>query len=467
MKTKILKAILVILSLFVILNIGYYGYTIYKINQHYAAIYNTPREVGLRKFPYPYKAALSISNDIDNTSTFNEFLEIQEFLNTKNETSMGPGVGLEIGNSFFMFDSLKRNDFSYFSKTPQDKIVIQKFIEAGYLDCVHSWGEGYQNRNDAVLALNEFKKHNFKLNVWINHSFARSNFGRWFNTNYGDDKNLEYYHADLTIPAGIKFVWLGSSTYIIGQDVPIGFDTFLDNYDPQFPFKSMKNIIRAFSKHYISIYGLLDYKYALHAKNELVKEVRLDDGQKVYEFMRYDHHPDGIGKGANSKGVAHNLSQRVLDRLMKINGYAIYYTHLGKNKDCDQVIAREAQLALRNLETQYRTGQIYVTTTYKLLNYYLVFHHLNWTYNLVEDKLLIYIHAVDDPIFGQYVPTETDLQGITFYIPSGKKVDIFIKDKIISEIIYNPADENKKESVTIPFIKLKYPEIDSLNTTKM
>ncbi len=444
------------------INIVYYGYTIYKINQRYEKLYNTHDIVGLRKFPYPYKAALSIANDIDNTSTFDEFLKIQEFLNTKNETSMGQGVGLEIGNSFFMLDSVIRNDFSYFSRTPQDKVVIQKFIEAGYLDCIHSWGEGCQNRNDALRALNELKQHNYRLNVWINHSFARSNFGYWFNTNFGDDLDTKYYHADCTIPYGIKFVWLGSSTNMIGQDTPITLETFTASFDTQFPVKSVRNVIRAFTKHIISIYGILNHKYALHARNELVREVQLDDGQRVYEFMRYDIHPDGIGKGANSKGVAYNLSKQVLEHLIQTNGYAIYYTHLGKNEEYDQRIAPEAQLAFRNLENLYRAGQIYVTTTYKLLNYYLVFHHLNWSYQVTADKIIIRIHSIDDPVFGQYIPTETDLQGLTFYIPSGKKASVFIQNQELTNIFHNPADEYKKESVTIPFTSLKYPEIDSL-----
>ena len=50
--------------------------------------------ISQRKIPYPYKAALAICNDIDNTNTLQEFLTIQEFLNTKNQTVMGEGIGL-------------------------------------------------------------------------------------------------------------------------------------------------------------------------------------------------------------------------------------------------------------------------------------------------------------------------------------------------------------------------------------
>src|SRR3990170_7384841 len=99
---------------------------IYKINKSYYKLSNTKSSIFLRKFPYPYKAALAIASDIDSTSTLEKFLEIQEFLNTKNITNMGEGVGLDIGNSFFMFHP--KNKFSYFSTREEDRVNIRKFI---------------------------------------------------------------------------------------------------------------------------------------------------------------------------------------------------------------------------------------------------------------------------------------------------------------------------------------------------
>jgi hypothetical protein len=58
-------------------------------------------KVTLRKFPYPFRAALTICSDIDGTDTLENFLATQNFLNTERDTDMGLGIGLEIGNSFF------------------------------------------------------------------------------------------------------------------------------------------------------------------------------------------------------------------------------------------------------------------------------------------------------------------------------------------------------------------------------
>ena len=62
------------------------------------------KDLQIRKFPYPYKAALAICSDIDETESIEEFLEMQEFLNTKRRTRYGTGLGLEIGNSFWFYN---------------------------------------------------------------------------------------------------------------------------------------------------------------------------------------------------------------------------------------------------------------------------------------------------------------------------------------------------------------------------
>ena len=69
----------------------------------------------------------------------------------------------------------------------------------------------------------------------------------------------------------------------------------------------------------------------------------------------------------DSKGLAKHISPAVLKRLKKNHGYMIVYTHLGMNRGCNNVIAEESQKALRYLSRQYENGNIYVTTTSKLL----------------------------------------------------------------------------------------------------
>jgi len=447
---KVFRLLILFIVSFIASSFCYYFINIYKINQSYYNMYNIKSDIGLRKFPYPYQAALCIASDIDNTSSFEEFYKIQEFLNTKNMTEMGEGVGLEIGNSIFMYEPDWNKGLSYFSNKYDYKLIIRKFIKMGYIDCLHSFGDGYEDREQAIIALKDLKNNNVHIRVWINHQTSKSNFGEWYVSNLGDKIKTKYYHADLTIPYGIKYVWLGSSTYIIGQSTKITFNTIIRSCDSKYPIKSLYNIGKEIIKHLLSIFKLSKSKYQMHGSNELVRITTLSDGQKIYEFMRFDNYPNGIGYGATSKTMAYNLSDRVISQLKEVYGFAILYTHFGRNEGCTQVICEETKKALRSLEKEYRNGKVYVTTTSKLLNYYINHKYLNWTHRTINNEVIININSIDDPIFGSFVPNEVDLQGITFYIPTGKIAKIFIKKREISNILKNPKDENNRESVTIP-----------------
>ena len=93
---------------------------------------------------------------------------------------MGKGIGLEIGNSVYFYD--KDGEFSYFSHDEYAKRVIIDLIQAGYIDCLHSYGDGATSRDEIVRALDVLHKADCKLDVWVNHYGARSNLGAGSNT---------------------------------------------------------------------------------------------------------------------------------------------------------------------------------------------------------------------------------------------------------------------------------------------
>ena len=444
------KTLYILLLSFVVVVLAFasnYLITIYNINRSYYEAYNTIDRVALRKFPYPYKAAMTISSDIDGTTTKEEFLEIQKFINTKDETSMGEGVGIEIGNSFVMYAPVTCA-FSYFSGSPGNGQIIRKFIESGYIDFLHSYGEKIDfTRKDAIKAIEELNNNQCKVDVWVDHAETPDNLGDDRTFGLGDHPRSTAYHSDLTLAYGIKFVWVGRVTTVIGQSVPITLKTFYSVYDYRHPFDSLKNMVKEFAKNVLAVFG--NKKYAMHKSYDLIRVAKLDDGQKVYEFMRFDNYWKGVAEGATSRRLAYVISQRTLERLKKVGGYMVVYTHLGKNSDCSQVIAKETQIALRDLANEYERGNIYVTTTSKLLNYYLNHKYLNWSHETKGDETVITISSVEDPVFGSFVPTIQHLQGITFYVPDKDKIRIYINDKEITNIQRNPPDFKEKESVTI------------------
>jgi hypothetical protein len=428
---------------------GIYIIKIYDINKSYYAKYHDGSPVALRKFPFPYRAGLSISNDSDNIETLDEFLEIHRFLNTKENTSMGEGIGLEIGNSFLPYEP-RSEAISYFAGDTEVARNILGLIRQGSVDIMHSYGKKSDfTRRDALAMLQELHRNQSKIDVWIDHAKSIGNLGDDVTFGLGDHKETPAYHADITLASGIRFVWLGRITMITGQSTPITVNTFTSIYDSHHTFPSLINIIKEFAKNLLAVLG--NKKYAMHENNELVRIKELDDGQKVYEFIRFDKYWKGVGTGATNKGFAYVISKKTLNHLMENEGYMIVYTHLGKNSDCSQFICKETQDALRQLSNDYRIGNIFVATTSRLLNYYIAHKYLNWNYELRDDEVIIRIHGINDPISGAVAPTTGMLKGITFYVPANTaKTRIFIGNNELERIQRNPPDYTGRESVTIP-----------------
>lgn len=414
-------------------------------------------KIALRRFPYPYKAALAICSDIDQTKNVDEFLEIQRFLCTKKLTSMGKGVGLEIGNSFFFYDN--EGDFSYFSHDERARRVIIDLMRAGYIDCLHSYGVAAKSRDAILRALDVLHKENCKLDVWVNHASAPSNFGRKFEymlkVCQGDNPNSNVYHADVTLDYGIRFAWVGATTRMIGQSPANSQFPPATTFDPRFPLRSLANVTKEMRKIFLGKLG--DPRYTIHGHNRLMQLLQLEDGRKIHEFMRYCNHPASISQGATSRGLAYAISRRVLKYLKSVQGLMIVYTHLGKNSDCRQVIAEQTQQALRGLERDYRDGEIYVTTTSKLLNYYRAREYIVWSHQEIGNQTRIEIKYLDDPLFGRQSPTVEQLQGVTFTVPDSHNASIYLQGVEVKGIQRNPADDAGMESITIPLNRLSYP----------
>jgi hypothetical protein len=361
---------------------------------------------------------------------------------------MGPGIGLEIGNSFFMFEP--NGHFSYFSGRAIDREVIIEYIEKGLIDCMHSYGEKSDfSREDAIHAIMELNKLNKKIDVWIDHSGSINNLSKGRMGGMGDVRESSPYHLDLTVKYGFKFFWLGRGSSTFVHETPIRLSKFICIFDSKHLLNSSINIVKEFTKHVLAVFG--NKKYAMHKDYRLLKVQTMRDGQKIFEFLRSDNYWKGVGMGANSKGLAYTISKQNLKSLIKIRGYMIIYTHLGKNSDCKDVIAEETKEALRNLALEYKNGNIYVTTTSKLLNYYVTRKYLKWEKEVAADVTYIRISGVYDPLSGRdFMPDSKQLQGITFYVPEPEKTKVFLGSEEIRNMQINPPDYIGRKSIMFP-----------------
>lgn len=185
-----------------------------------------PCTVWLRKFPYPFKSALSIASDIDCCSP-EEFDEIHRFLNTTEITNMGPGLGLDIADSMWMYDIsdvYPHGDIppsmSYWKGIKPGAIKnaarIREYVQNGWIDSLHTYGdfsriENVFRRKLAEAALKELASKEILLDVWIDHGdqYNRQNFAQYYRCPYqqGDDPNSPAYHTDLLIAYGVRYAW--------------------------------------------------------------------------------------------------------------------------------------------------------------------------------------------------------------------------------------------------------------------
>jgi hypothetical protein len=402
--------------------------------------------VFLRRFPYPYRAALAICSDIDGTKTIDDFLRIQEFLNTTNLTRFGRGAGLEIGNSFFALTLDDR--LSYLSSRPQERKLLRNFIRAGFIDCLHSYGLGARTRGAVHGALDALASDGCHLTVWVDHSRAPTNLGE---PGGGAVPSSPAYHADLTLAYGVRFAWLGRGTVLVGQSSPVSRAKLTASHDRGHARRSTEGLLREILKIAVARGG--SSRYAMHQRNSLMRAHRLPDGNAVYEFIRT--YPYWNSKAhANNQTLAYVLRPSTLEELKRSEGVSIIYTHFAL--PCP-TLPPETCAAIQRLAVEHREGRILVTTTSRLLRYWFARQQMRWSYEMLPDNSVrITITSIDDPLFGEREPAVDDLQGITFQVPH-QRVSLFLGEREL----HNPArfvdPVTHDHFVSIPRTELLYP----------
>lgn len=395
--------------------------------------------VRVRSIPYPYEAMLAICSDLDETPDRQVYFEIMRFLNTKEETTMGCGMGLEVGNTIY-FD-MPPDQFAYWNTDEVGRVLVRELIRTGHIDCLHSYGDLATTREHAQRALEELDKHECRLKVWVDHRIAPTNFDGDIMKGSGDILGSPAYHADLTLDFGVEYVWRGRVTSVIGQNVPRSLDGI---WQPSHPLISGKTILKEFTKGLLAIGG--SEKYAMHKENNILHLSTLRDGQKTYEFMRCNSHWAGVSTCETATGLAKVITPKFLDRLVKKQGFCILYTHLGKELTHDRTFPQETIAALKNLASYFSTGKILITTTHRLLNYQHMFKNARFSLNNIADKLVVEC---------SYKGPSCDLEGLSFNVSEGIQFELFINDRATT-IKWHPFHDGTKVA-SIDWNQLEFP----------
>lgn len=401
----------------------------------------SPYPIRLRKFPYPYQAMLAIASDADH-ETLRKFNLVHQFLNTKEMTPMGQGVGLDVADSFFLYNGsdlpvpvdaggvpLSR-EFTYFRGISGQRYgadIIDSYIHDGWIDSLHTYGDFSManpqktrfSRKLAEQALRALEKANDRISVWIDHGNQSNvdNFGSYgtrsfYNYQQGALPASPYYHTDLLIPYGIQFVWADRNSSIFGHD-------------------------------------------------SMIYPLSLPDGRKVWGFWRYTN--DRNARGAirwlwSVDSLAEQLSGSHLQSLVRNHQYAILAQHLCAD-NTPLPLPQNAISSLRYLAQEQQEGRILVARTSRLLRYNVTEQYLRYHVTMQGQRAVIHLDAIADPVFGTHLPTLEELRGITFYTENPQQTELAIGNKLIDRDLLqeNPSDG------TAPSIGIRWYEPDTQN----
>jgi hypothetical protein len=403
--------------------------------------------VSLRHLPHPFAGALAICSDLDETPDLGVYLDIARYLSGHATSQMGPGLGLEVGNSIY-FD-MPPGQFAYWNAGEKGQAAVRALIRSGHIDCIHSFGDLAVSRAHAERALAELREHGCRIEVWVDHSRAASNLGPDIMQGEGDVPGSPAYHVDLTRAFGMRYVWRGRVTSLIGQDRPASFGGLLT---ARHPLASAVTLGKELAKHVLARAG--SAKYAPHAFNRAYRVVSLRDGTRVLEFLRCNPSWGGVSHADNAAGIAEVLTEAFLRRLVEREGVCILYTHLGKVRSRQEPIPPASRAALARLATFVGDGSLLVTTTRRLLRYLTVRDHLRFRTEAGDDRRMVTLEAVDDPLDGAREPTAEELQGITF---STSAAEITVR---LSSGEALPCEVTRSGGVTharIPWRPLRFP----------
>lgn len=396
----------------------------------------------LRKFPYPYDAMLAISSDID-LCTVEKFEAYHRFLNTKEQTPYGTGLGLDIGDSAWMYigsDYSAKIDkkghsvqytMSYFQGVDpnhfKDANKINHYFNVGWIDSLHTFGDFSRSdkkilfsRKLAVSAWKAMNESGFKPKVWINHGSPSNaqNFGAYnpkmhfFDYQAGDNPKSPYYHTDLTIGNGIRYVWNSEGMNQFAYDNPL------------FPIK-------------------------------------LRDGQKVWGFYRYTNEitKHKIDWTWEVNELPRQITKQRLDQLVQGRKYSIVTQHLGKGSEDFPFNAADIK-TLQLLKSYQDDGKIMVARTERLLEYARAQKYVNYSIAKIKGKTYININSIDDPVFGSANPSLDEIRGLTFYVNDPQNTLVLLNYNLIpeDEIQRNGPDSDDKKSIEVKWFKPDYTD---------
>lgn len=424
------------------------------------AAFETPlgHGVAMLRFPYPYRAMLAISNDIDVTSIHRMRANFR-FINTREDTPNGPGLGLDFADSFWMMsvymsEARSAREVAYWSlkdkleKTPfADELVA--YAKAGWLDTLHSYGNfscasdmgiAFVRRH-ADAAADELAKLGLAVTVWTNHGDRenRQNIGS-VDSMHGDDPASPAYHADLMIQSGVRFIDRPQQQSVTGLAEPLDDAKLADGHTIR-RFPRMKLVV--------------DHEQARRRALSTGGRNRISAAGRSFTTVW------------TANMLADQLSPRVLNHIVENGLFLTIAQHLGAQGSLPNLDA-PAVAALQRLANYQDDGRILVARTSRLLAYAAnakaaEIHTLAATNGAPGP--VIDIASLADAAGSQRSPTLNEVRGFSFKAPQGARVALAGRAIDENELRRSPTDDGQ-EIVAVAWHAADYTDLTAEFATR-
>ncbi|MEZ4739709.1 MAG: hypothetical protein R2818_10260 [Flavobacteriales bacterium] len=392
----------------------------------------------LRPYPYPYTAWLALSNDPDNT-VIAGWRELDQLIWKE--------LQLPFADCLF---------FRSYNRHLPDQVDLHRYPEilaAHPHDTIHTWGDymfagtrGF-DRSDAEQAVEHARSLGFSPRVWVDHSMFPGNmlhihrYGAKpeFPDAAGHIYGNPYYTLDLVRAIGVRYLWDGTITPILGQDQEKNWFS----YHLEHSGTTRKGLID-YAKHRMSErLGIGSGFRAQFQKNAAYRKHVFPDGNAMYVFQRH-----GYWDKAEIHGLAAVIAPERMDELVARGGTCIAYTHLGK-RPADRMaeathIPAPTKAALKHVGRLHAKGELMLSSVSELLD------HLVLRDNITVDRRNKHIRFHADGISFSSVGPE-ELKGRSFTFLRNEIAPEGLQIMGTSEMLHPRIEWNDAEHFTLRF----------------
>lgn len=454
----------------------------------------TVGDIATRCYPFPYRAAFTISNDCDSMSRA-PFEDWHAFVNGRGPTPNGDGLGLEIDDSFWIWAGQRKNVLSLHQQFPEqqprvDSADVGRIAELGrlgWLRTLHSmgnWRRGKERgqslhaaREQAAYALDRLSQLGINASTYVNHSGSISNIGGpWGWYQGADDPDHPFYCLDLMRAYGLKYFWL---------DTCINIEKFGDHLH----YSTRSELLRAIERYEwahwlrrrddqlnVEPMPLPEDRAArrrllLSLFNRTLLPVKARDNTPIFAFKRFR----GMEQPVMSSFCT-QVTERDLDDLEARRGVAIVYQHFGivgprgrapalsrrqRQFSGPPVFDEHARSRMINIAERFRAGRLWVATTARILDYLWLRDALRFAVEKSAGRWIVTLDRLECATLGHRDIGNEDLNGLSFAVPpDAPDVTVVIRGRAQPLPMHRVADPAwpNMHAVYLPWQPLEWPQ---------